>query len=205
MVVLITDNKPFGGGNSCQHRPRDSWWVIRVFFLEGWHNQIHHLMRITLALSQTDLSLLALRLSHWRSLETVMPSTLWLFPHPWWLSMKYYSHFHSQKVLVKNSLSSSNSHSLFQKKSWCISTNCHLKSAFIDRLCPAVLLTARTLPPRSTLWRVLHLSISSTPKLKKKMIEKWLEYLSSFSTGPYSDPCCMTHGEPLIIVERRNL
>lgn len=103
MVVLITDNKPFGGGNSCQYRPRDSWWVIRVFFLEGWHNQIHHLMRITLALSWTDLSLLAPKLARWHSPETVMPGTLWLFPHPWWLSMKYYSHFHSQKVLVKNS------------------------------------------------------------------------------------------------------
>lgn len=175
MVVLITDNKPFGGGNSCQHHPRDSWWVIRVFFLEGWHNQIHHLMRITLALSRTDLSLLAPRLAHWRSLETAMPGTLWLFPHPWWLSMKYYMLFHSQKVLVKNSSLSFcffKSHSLFKKKSWCISTNCHLKSAFIDRHCPAVLLTARSLPPRSTLRRVLHLSISSTPVLRKRKRER---------------------------------
>lgn len=63
-------------------------------------------------------------------------------------------------------------HSLFQKKSWCISTNCHLKLAFIDRHCPAVLLTARSLPPRSTLRRVLHLSISSTPVLRKRKRER---------------------------------
>ncbi len=205
MVVLITDNKLFGGGNSCQHVQETAGGSWGFFSWKG--DQIHHLMRITLALSRTDLSLLAPRLAHWCSPETVMPSTLWLFPHPWWLSMKYYRHF----LLTKSScqklpdFSSSNSHSLLQKKSWCISTSCHLKSAFIDRHCPAILLTARTLPPRSTLRRVLHLSISSTPELRKTMRERWLEYLSSFSTGPHSDPSCMTHEQPLIIVERRNL
>ncbi len=41
MVVLITDNKLFGGGNSCQH-VHDSWWVIRFLFLEGWPNSPSH-------------------------------------------------------------------------------------------------------------------------------------------------------------------
>lgn len=130
-------------------------------------------MRITLSLSRTDLSLLAQRLAHWRSLGTVMPGTLRFVSTP--LMIK---HVQQPFSLTKSSCQKLPSLFIFlflelelfvsKEKTWCISTNCHLKSAFIDRHCPAVLLTARSLPPRSTLRRVLHLSISSTPELREE-------------------------------------
>lgn len=129
---------------SCLHCPGDSWWVIRLFFLEGWHNQILQFLLFTH-------SPIMDRLASPGSLAAeptipggrMKPIFLLLLPSSWWFTLQYYSHF----CILKSSFSRCTCQKLlapcfFSEKSWSVSTNCHLKWASV-----VVLLSPNPHPP----------------------------------------------------------